>query len=295
MLPASNTRAQRSERAVHSILGAVALAVLSLGAQAQSPRPALPQLMPASFKAMADRAGYAAFLAEACSFPAQIPARFKKLVAQAELGEDRQMAHLTSFRQAKSMHASNSNVLGVTKRCYIDAAKSKSLISDVEIEIDEMTAMVEKKRRDYELALASWEREQRELGERREQEARTAQESADRRVRDAHQANADRHSEQLGRLIVAARYDGGSNIGVALKDWNYNPADKSLNMRVEIRWSGKFTGKSYGADGTIKAIYDGSSSWTWEPGKNYFWNPSWHSSTLEAYIRCAKTLFGTCD
>lgn len=277
---------------VRSMLAA-ALGIFVVATQAQTARPVQPQLAPANLKAQLNRSAYALFLAESCSISTQILAQAKKVIQLAEESESGQTAMLTEFRQLKSRHADNSNAIGVAKRCYLEGAKTRSLISDVSSELEDMAIQVERKRAAYVLALQNWDREQREIAERREREQREAKERADSELRQKNQDVIERNADQLGKLVVVNKYDGGNNIGVTLKDWTYSESDKTATAKVEIRWYGKFTGKSYGADGTIRIVYDGAS--TWELGRNYHWNPTWLSSSLEAYLRCAKTLFGNCD
>jgi hypothetical protein len=247
-----------------------------------SAQPTLPQLTPPNFKAQLERAAYALFLAEACSIPTQIQSQAKKIISLSDENESRQSKLLTEIRQIKSRHADDSNPISIAKRCHLESAKTRSFISDVGSELEETLESIEKKRSKYAKALENWNRDQEKERERSERERQEKKRAA-----------IDRDANQLGRLVVSNKYDGGANVSITLKDWYYSESDKTATAKVEIRWQGKFTGKSYGADGAIRMVYDESQNW--ELGKNYFWNPSWISPSLEAYIRCTKTLFGTCD
>lgn len=279
------------------VLLAVTVGISTFTTEAQYGKPDQPQLAPSNLKAQLNRSAYALFLSEACSVSTQILVLTKKLIQQVEESDSRQTELLTEFRKLKSRHSDNSNSLGIAKRCYLDSAKTRSFVSDVSSELEEMANEVAQKRAAYVLAVSNWERAQREIAERREREQKEAKERVDRDTRERHQSNLESNVPILGRFIVSNKYGGGNNIGVVLKDWSYSESEKTATAKIEIRWYGKFTGKSYGADGTIRMIYDegkfGSNNY--ELGRNLFWNPTWLSSTLEAYLRCAKTLFGSCD
>jgi hypothetical protein len=287
-----------------TIIFLIFIAIESTAAFGQSSRPKPPAFTPADFEAQSKRAAYAAYLEETCASSSQVQAGYKKLVTATEENADRQNSYLTNFRQIKNKHANDSNAVVIAKRCYWELAKSKSLVSDVVAELEQATQITERKRAQHSDAVLQWEREQREIEARRQREQQEAElrrakekndadEKIQREYREQLQAKAESLSAQLGKLVVFGKYSGGADIGVQLKDYSYNQTEKMMTMKVEIRWSGKFSGDSYGADGVIKATYDSTDSW--ELSKNYFWNPSWLSSSLQSYLKCYKTLFGRCD
>lgn len=101
------------------------------------------------------------------------------------------------------------------------------------------------------------------------------QEQERQRVQAAHRDKAFAMTERAKDKIINTVYDGGSNKGVEIREWEYNPGSDSYRMKVALTWNGYFyASRQYAADGYITVDADGG---------NLNWNPIWVNANLSDY------------
>jgi hypothetical protein len=173
---------------------------LSVSAHGQ---PSRPTLLDEDFPPLLERSAVAASLGEACSIDNRIARNVQELVS---LGASRQEDELWArFRALKSRHSENSNFLDVAKWCYLQGSKTKSLVSDAELDLASYAKKAARKLEEYESARRAWERERAEkaslVSALPEKTLNTVQRSGQRIIN-----RAWRSSLMLGNLFGGIKY-----------------------------------------------------------------------------------------
>lgn len=168
-------------------------------------------------------------------------------------------------------------VLGVFGYQYLETQKLERLAM-LDMQKSEMG-----KRQDEEIrARQEQEQRQREEELRRQAEEQRRLEEERQRQYAENKNRAYSFAEMAKDKIINSVYDGGTNRGVEVKDWDYYPDSNSFRVKVAMTWNGMFfSSNSYGADGYITVRADGS---------DLKWNPTWVSSNLASYQESKHTI-----
>jgi len=168
-------------------------------------------------------------------------------------------------------------VLGVFGYQHLEAGKLERLaLLDMQ-KVEMVNRQGEENRQRQEQERRQQEEEQLRLAEeQRKQEEERQRQFAENKNR------AYSFAETAKDKIIDSVYDGGTNCGVEVKDWDYYPDSDSFRVKVAMTWNGMFfASKSYGADGYLTVKADGS---------DLKWNPTWVSSTLSDYQESKRTI-----
>ena len=223
---------------------AVFLMMLALSSVAQqSAQPLRPELLDAKFSSFTRRAAYGTYIAEACGFPTTIQPKFKALVELGAENEAKQEMLLDEFKEQRRQHAAGGNLLTTAMPCYIDSAKTRVLISDIQNDIDEMQKQFSKKLVSYQESLDAWRREQYRIAEaqRIEREKQLAQEQE---ARDA--------ISRIPQLIHSA-LDCASNFG-QVSNVKVTFAEPAAGDRINLRGNYVITTFDVALPGSFVAV-----------------------------------------
>jgi hypothetical protein len=225
-----------------SLSSLIVLATLSTFAVGQS-RPVMPEVFDAKFSPLVRKAAYGAYIAEACGFPSTAAQKFRTLIESFTQGEEKQESLLKAFRDQKREHASGGNLLSTAKPCYIEAAKTRVLISDIESEIEEYGKGARRKVAVHNEAVASWQREQ----DRKEATRLAEQEAKEKTDREAREALS-----RLPQLIHSA-LSCASNFGQVSKV-QVTFVEPATNDRINMRGQYVITAFDISAPGSFIAV-----------------------------------------
>jgi hypothetical protein len=225
------------------------------------------------FTKLSSRAAYSAFIGDACSITHSIPEQIRKIINFVYPTAEEQQQQIAAFTKKKSDFANNAQTIGIWKRCYLDAGKTRVLVSDVGRELDDFYKVANSWLNEFETQHAQWQNQVTQ--ERVEEEAAK---------REKTRLQALKTAEQLGKLVVNNAYGGGRNIGVNLTEHEYFENDATYKLKVELTWNSIECGESGTASvtGIITAVFDDNKSWQY--GKNYGWNPLSQSGILDEWL-----------
>lgn len=244
----------------------------------------MPDMKLSELDALIKRSAYTSFIGDACSISNTVSDQVKKIVSLVFLDQATQQEKLQYFRLHKSNFANDANSLSIFKKCNIDGGKTKVLVSQVGAELDDFYQVRFSVLEYYKNQYMRWEYEvQQEQAEKErvERERVAAQKAA---KEESIKSSARTLANQLGKLVVANQYQGGSSVGISLISYEYYESTKTMRLNVEMRWNGSISGESgYAADGEIVAVYDNAREWV--IGKNFSWSPKYQSSKLDEWIQ----------
>lgn len=225
-----------------------------------------------------------ALLGDICDIANQIPQSTESYLQLIASQDKEMMQALSDFSQQRRQHyAAQLGKIASIKHCYLNSSETRLLVKDSDRKAEQTLKQLASSIDNYNNQLATWREEQRLERERQQQEQARRERQAEQEQRERIRSKALSLSQQLSEMVVSENYQGGSNIGVNLIDYEYLESSKTMRMKVEIKWNGKISGASgYAADGYITAIYDSLPKWKY--GTNVKWSPTWQSSKLNDWI-----------
>jgi leucyl aminopeptidase len=231
------------------------LVLLSSEVFATGYEPERPKFDNKQLNRLTSRAAYSAFIGDACNIPHSIPEKVRKIINVVYSTTEKQQRQMSRYLKKKSDFASDAKTIGIWKRCYFDAGKTRVLVSDVGQELDIFYQTTSSK-------LSSWESEHSQWKYQSEKEERAEKGLA--------------IAESLGKLVVYKLYnEEARKVEVTLLEQEYSENESTYKLKVKITWdnNGATVPRIFWHEsviGTITAVLDSSERWELE--KNYNWN-----------------------
>lgn len=225
-----------------------------------------------------------ALLGDICDIANQIPQSTDSYLQLIASQDKEMMQALSDFAQQRRQHyAAQLGKIASIKHCYLNSSETRLLVKDSDRKAAQSLKLLSNSINNYNNQLIAWKEEQRQEQERHQQEQARREWAAEQLQKERIRSKALSLSQQLSEMVVSESYQGGSNVGVSLLDYEYIESSNTMRMKVEIKWNGKISGTSgYAADGFITAIYDDLPQWRY--GTNVKWSPTWQSSKLNDWI-----------